>query len=153
VQAGVAKDDIFSVTILRGSILAVVVTKKEAAPMILSAASSGTMTLRGAPAAVVQDSSEGAGDGGSSSAAATYAGAGVGAFVLVLILSLLVVRQRNQASGRGVVTPETQSLPPTHLEGGVFTNPVYSDSRDDNDGYLVTDVDDQLNVSTVTVAM
>lgn len=129
-QAGVNSADIFSVRILRGSIIVVLLTTKTAATLIGQAARTGTLMLRGAPAAVQGSSGESEGEtqgDDPSSALAIYAGAGVGTFVLVLIVVLLVVRRRSKPSRRVVAVAQPANNP---REKGLFLmNPVYAASN------------------------
>lgn len=120
-QVGVDETDIFSLRVLRGSVVAVIITTRATASLIVDAAKSGTLLLRGAPATL--ESGENAKSESANSAVATYAGAGAGAAVLLLIV-LLLVRKKVQKSGRVAMTAEV--VVPKATRKGFFRNPMYA---------------------------
>jgi hypothetical protein len=120
-QAGIQASAIFSVRIVRGSVVAILVTTEAAATVITQSAASGSLQLRGAPAAVQSDNAEQEGDS-STSAVAIYAGAGAGAFVLMLLI-LLAVRRRRQNAGRVVAMPSAEN---SLVAEGLIINPMYA---------------------------
>jgi hypothetical protein len=121
-QAGVDETDIFSLRVLRGSVVAVIITTRAAASLIVDAAKSGTLLLRGAPATL--ESNETAETESAKHAVATYVGAGTGAVVLLLIV-LLLVRKRAQ-SGRVAMSQTAEVVVPKATKKGFFRNPMYA---------------------------